>query len=270
VLGIVGIVVPFLGIILGILAIIFGILALGRKAGKGMAVAGIILGALATLVGPVILVAITMPAIIMGRSLTHQPACMSSLSACGKAMVMYSALSSDQYPFPLIKQYETVANSNAAPTAGNSINVAFEADPQGWSKMGGNSMQNVWLLMKENLIGVDAFRCPEDRGWQRRRAADRYGWTSLNEFSYGVAWPYDGENAEKPNPAKLSDPNLHPSMVIMADRNPGGPVGQFPPSNHPTVGTSYLRKDSSVSFFKGTTSSLAGITDPAAGKTDDI
>jgi hypothetical protein len=41
--------VPFLGLILGIVAIVLGIIALKRKIGKGMSIAGIVTGALATI-----------------------------------------------------------------------------------------------------------------------------------------------------------------------------------------------------------------------------
>jgi hypothetical protein len=258
VLGIVGVVLPLIGVIPAILAIIFGALASRRQAGKGMAIAGIVLGAVGLVVSPALLVSILVPTLGRARELARQATCQANLSACGKAITMYSALSSDQFPFPLIKQYETVAGANAAPTGGNSVNVAFESRAGAWDKLGGNSMQNVWLLMKENLVGVDTFHCNTDGGWRERASTDKYGWTSLNEFSYGMTWPYDGESADKPNPAKLSDPNLNPGLVIMADRNPGGPVGKYPPSNHSADGECLLKKDCSVMFFKGTRRSGAG------------
>ena len=275
VLGIVGVVLPLIGVIPAILAIIFGALASRRQAGKGMAIAGIVLGGVGLVVSPALLVGILVPTLGRARELARQATCQANLSANGKAIIMYSALSSDQFPFPLIKQYETVANANAALTRDNTTNVTFE---KGWQDLGGNSMQNVWLLVKENLVGADAFHCLSDGGWQTRGQSHGYrdgtykqwGWTSLNEFSYGMTWPYDGESESKPNGARLSDPNLNPSLVILSDRNPGGPVGKFPPSNHPTDGMVILKKDGSVSFYKSTSNSFAGVGGPELGVTDDI
>jgi prepilin-type N-terminal cleavage/methylation domain-containing protein len=225
-----------------------------------------------------LLVSILVPTLGRARELARQAACMANMSANGKAITMYSALSSDQYPFPMIQQYATWAAANTAPGAGTHTAADFSA---GWSALAANSMQNVWLLIKESLLGVDAYHCPSDGGWGKRgfslaagTTPDKYGWYDGREFSYGVAYPYDGESATVLCGAKLSNPNLNPSIIIMADRNPiTGAAYSSPrqaPANHSSDGMATLRRDSSVSFFKVNTSATGGSTYGAGYSGDDI
>jgi prepilin-type N-terminal cleavage/methylation domain-containing protein len=211
-----------------------------------------------------LLVSILVPTLGRARELARQATCQANLSANGKAIVMYSALSSDQFPFPLITQY--AAFNVASP--GTAANLTACHSPldfsAGWTVIGAMSMQNVWLLMKENLIGLDAYHCNSDGGWSKRGDADRYGWTALTQFSYGIAFPYDGTDSTHLNLARLSDSNANPSLVIMADRNPytaAPPAtgGRGAPSNHTADGMALLKRDSSVSFFK------VNITTPTYG-----
>jgi len=201
-----------------------------------------------------LLVSILVPTLGRARELARQATCQANLSANGKAMVMYSALSNDQFPFPLITQYATFAA--ASPGAGANLSACKTGNDfsAGWGTIGAMSMQNVWLLMKENLIGVDAYHCNSDGGWSKRGDTEKYGWTALTQFSYGIAFPYDGTAAGgTANPAKLSDSNANPSLIIMADRNPYGATVASPrpiPANHTADGMAVLKKDSSVSFYK--------------------
>lgn len=247
VLGIAAILLPGLGLICGALGIVFGILAMQKKrVGKGMAVAGLVL-AIAGVGLQLSLVVIIFGAAGKPRELARQAACQANLSAIGKSVIMYSAMSSDQYPFPMIAQY---GDPNSAPGPSNHVNGDLEIFS---GRLGQCGMQNVWPLIKENLVGVDAFHCPSDGGWTRRSEVDKYGWTDLRQFSYGVHWPYDGSTAAPAdqNPARLSDPNGSPCLVIFTDRNPQTASGTFPaPSNHSRDGEAYLRRDSSVSFYK--------------------
>jgi hypothetical protein len=191
--------------------------------------------------------------------LRRQSICQANLSAIGKAICMYSSLSNDEFPFPLFKAApKSDSGVNAPPTEASTTN---EDLPIGGDSLGDNAMQCVWLLMKEDLISVDAFHCPSDKGWQKRTSSKKYGWTSPNEFSYGVHYPYLTDAAGNPNPARVASngdsekdatiPLAPPSLVIFADRNPGGPVGPGRlPSNHPEDGMTLLKLDTSVSFRK--------------------
>lgn len=256
ILGIVGFFLPLLGFILGILAIVFGALGLRRQAGKGMAIAGLIPGIADLVVAPTLMAALLIPVLGHARELARQAACMANLKAVGSSIALYSAAANDQYPFPLIRQYGD-PNSPVGPA-----NVSDKSPFDPAIADSANGMQNVWLLVEQNLVGSSAFHCPSDGGWRMRPNPEKYGWTSSSQFSYGVHWPYDGPDGgageKEKQPAPLSDPNLAPSLVIMADRNPGGAVGVLNPSNHTRDGESFLRKDSSVVFYKNAADSKAG------------
>jgi hypothetical protein len=191
------------------------------------------------------------------NDLRFQNQCTYNLSAIGKAIVMYSATTSDEYPFPLLR---SSGDPNVA------VNAATAADDIWSPNLGSNGMQNVWLLLKENLVGPTSFHCPADKTWTPRETAAKYGWTAPTQFSYGVHFPYDKDAAGAESAAKLSDANLAPALVIFADRNPGGSVNaQRIPSNHPRwSGESILKKDSSVTFYKSSADSKCG------AKGDDI
>ena len=210
-----------------------------------------------------LLVSILVPTLGRARELARQAACQANLSAVGKAVIMYSALSSDQYPFPLIRQ---VGDPNIAPSASTHINT--DVGIFNGTALGECGMQNIWPLIKENLLGIDAFHCPSDGGWNKRpknNTTDKYGWTDLTEFSYGVAWPYDAPaspvTAANKNQAQLSDSNAVAGLVIFSDRNPGGNVtASLKPANHSADGEAFLRRDSSVSFYKSIANSKCGYT----------
>lgn len=255
VLGIVSLVIPLLSFITGILAIVFGILGMRRQAGKGMATAGLVMGAIGLVFWPIMIGMVLVPALGRARELARQAACQANLSAIGKSVVMYSGMTSDIHPFPLLRQYgnpndpvTTSTHANGDLFVGNTNKV-----------LGANGMQNAWVLIDQNLVGQAAFHCPSDGGWTLRLESDRFGWTSPTQFSYGVQWPYDGLDEQSPNPAKLSDSNASPSLVIFTDRNPGGSVSpNRQHSNHGADGAAILRKDSSVSFYKNTSNSFGG------------
>lgn len=255
--GIGSIVLPVAGIVLGLIAVNYGNAGMRQKRGRGMAVVGFVLG----LIGCSIQVMVAMYLLYFGghpKELARQAACEANLSAFGKAIVMYSGTTDDQFPFPLLKGY---GNPNDPVSADTHTNGPLFANGNG-KALGGNGMQNIWILVEQNLIGESAFHCPSDKGWTRRERSDKFGWTSPTQISYGVHWPYDGLDERTPNPAKLSDPDASPSLVIFADRNPGGPVtADRQPTNHRADGEAILKKDSSVSFYKGTTNSAAGYKD---------
>lgn len=77
-------------------------------------------------------------------------------------------------------------DSNFATPAGRA--EALEA-------LGSNAMQNMWLVLDGSYMGGGeaAYKCPDDRAWVARATGSlKYGWTSPNNFSYSVQFPYAG------------------------------------------------------------------------------
>jgi len=241
--------IPCFGLLPGLVGVILGIvaMAIGTRA-RGMAIAGLATGCAGLGLHVLFLLAgfIGLP-LGMGRSreLAKQAACMANLNSVGKAIALYTTNNDDQFP-TLWPQ----GNPNAALEATSHANV--------WSIRSTNSMNNVWLLVKEGMVGENAFHCPSDKDWKPRAAPGTYGWADLGQFSYGMHWPYDGDGSTA-NPARLSDPNLDGGLAIMADRNPGGPVGAGrKPSNHAKDGQAVLYRAYWVNFYKSLTDSKAG------------
>lgn len=216
----------------------------------------------------VILFVVVVPWMGKASNAARQAACQANLSAIGKSIVMYSGLSNDAQPFPLLR---ASGDPNAPVNAGTVADDIWSAD------LGSNGMQNVWLLVKENLIGQAAFHCPSDEQWQQRASTAKYGWAGLAEFSYGVHYPYRSDASDSPNPASLGPDPEHPGsgpavpegLVMFADRNPGGPVtSDRPSSNHRqsdirdgsqiTPGQAVLMRDVSVTFKKDSNCGVGG------------
>jgi len=83
--------VPVLGIVLGLAAIVVGIIALaGRRPGKGMAIAGLVLGSVGLMTAP-LLPAILLPALARAREQARRTICTVNLSSIGKAVLIYQA-----------------------------------------------------------------------------------------------------------------------------------------------------------------------------------
>jgi hypothetical protein len=173
---------------------------------------------------------------------------LSNLNGMGKALALYMAANDDRTP--LIKMAESDASGvNSAPTPANQTDGDHSSGE--WeTTLGDQAMQNVWLLVEEEIIDEKVFRCPADRKW-RARPATGYGWTSPYQYSYGLHWPYVADAAGNENPAPLVQGKVADTAVIMADRNPGGPVGEDgrKPSNHGKLGTGYLSFDCSVGWL---------------------
>jgi len=258
VLGICGI-IPLLGIAPAIAGIILGIvaLALGTR-GKGMAVAGIIVGFLAGVgVNLLLVVAIGLPQIARARDMAGRARCGVNLHNIGLAIAMYSEDHKDQFP---------LLWPEGDPNAGLDTVTA-----RGVSEIRStNAMNNFWLLVGgDYLDNMETLRCYSDKGWVERPAGS-FGWTDLRQCSYGLQWPYRGDGA-KANPAapwpyqtadpfpKTAEPRpaagLASVFVLVADRNPrGGAPDSSSPSNH-KGGQNVLHVDNSVRFYKDSSTS---------------
>jgi hypothetical protein len=92
VLGLCGF-IPILGVLLGLIAVILGIVALARSCGcgkKGLAIAGIVLGAVTMLIQPLV-ATLMVPAVQRAVELANQASCRANLKGIGTAIAMHRA-----------------------------------------------------------------------------------------------------------------------------------------------------------------------------------
>jgi hypothetical protein len=180
--------------------------------------------------------------------------CITNLNTIGQAMVMYQLGNNNR--FPLLREVPASdAGVNAAPTSDTVTDAPYRET--NWSELGDQGMQNVWLLIGTRHAPVTVFRCPGDRERQERTSEAKFGWASPYEYSYSIQWPYrsDASGATR-NPAAFTA--TLDDMVILADRNPGGPVGpDRAPSNHP--GTNTLWTNETVKYFGSDERSTVGV-----------
>lgn len=97
--------IPCLGVITGIIGIILGILALvKRKAGQGMAIAGIAVGGFGILIGQAIgavLVTILVPVVMMALDSSDRTVCKSNVDMIGRSIRSYRQEHNGKYPADL-------------------------------------------------------------------------------------------------------------------------------------------------------------------------
>ncbi|MDP6545099.1 MAG: type II secretion system protein [Phycisphaerae bacterium] len=188
------------------------------------------------------LVALMIPArSIAPPELIKQAECRANLSYIGRAFAMYKH--EEDGGFPLIwSTGQPEADIATSDSAGTIEELRME--------LAGReaAMQNVWLLIDKGFVGEETFQCPSDEDYRPRRFSDpayrianRVGWWSSANFSYGLHFPYEstmvGGRAIE-NPAHLNA-QLRGSFVIMADKNPSqnnepatGVGSNRSPSNH--------------------------------------
>lgn len=97
--GILGFCLPIIGSLLGI---VFGIIGItktrdNRAGGRGMAVAGLSLGIVSLLFGP-LMIAILLPALNRAREQANRVKCAADMRMLGQAMFLYANANGDQYP----------------------------------------------------------------------------------------------------------------------------------------------------------------------------
>lgn len=222
-----------------------------------------------------VLVTILVPVIIITLDKARQAACTNNLKVMGKAYHDY-AYSNPGDPFPRhVDSPTTLAGANTGPTGAPGSDTLAAA--------GDCSMNTVWVLIARGMLTYDAFGCPGDEGYTARTVATKYGWANATEFSYGVHYPYEEDPAgPTPNPADPADtygaangalnPPARkgdwmylPNWIIMADRNPGGPVdgSTIEHSNHNGIieGCSVVTRIGNATFYSQETSSMAGFGD---------
>ncbi|RPI59403.1 MAG: prepilin-type N-terminal cleavage/methylation domain-containing protein [Planctomycetaceae bacterium] len=201
-----------------------------------------------------LLISILVPAIQRGRELARQTGCQANVSAIGKAIMMYSTNDG----FPLMGRYgdpnAPIINYTVDPSNVHSLLTVGTGQS--------NAMNNVWFLINAGYTTIEPYRCPSDLAWTRWNRPGRVGWTAPTDVSYGMHWLYDGPKGGTipTNPARITNADVDPKLIIMADYNPGGAVSAtVMPSNHPEDGETCLRRDSTVFFYKSAVNSNAGM-----------
>ncbi len=173
--------------------------------------------------------------------------CMANLSHISKAMNNKMPDNNGNRIFGLIHSDSITATAIEV----NTDPLGADDDLTALAAQGKNAMQNVWELVANYEVTARTFQCPSDATTDRASSTPlKYGWTALSEFSYGIQYPYGTYG--------INDTALKDRTVIMADRNPGGPVdgSTFTHSNH-DEGVSVLFYDGNVTFHKAN-DSLAG------------
>ncbi len=220
---------------------------------SGMGIVGVIVVAIIAL-----MTVIMLPYLL--RTTGHRDGfltyCQQNLRSIGMAMAVYRQGHNDR--MPVIKIREGAAGgANSVPTEANQTDEEFSSG-QWQAVLGDQAMQNVWLLVATDAIDEGMFKCPADDWVGRPADAAKYGWTDPRQYSYGMQWPYQQDAAGRANPARLGTP----STILMADRSPGGPVGETRlPSNHPKNGTNVVLASGTVATFRDTAASTVGYGD---------
>jgi len=198
------------------------------------------------------------------QEFVYQAQCKANLKGIGTAIAMYKGEGDDTFPL-----LWTTGQPEADITESDSAGTIEELS----AKLNGReaAMQNVWLLIDKGYLTEEAFQCPSDEDYLPRefaneadRQANKVGWRSSANFSYGMHFPYasttvDGEAVD--NPASLTR-NTRGSFVVMADKNPSqntepaGAVGaNRTPSNHRFDGEAYLMYSGQVNWKSSTENS---------------
>ena len=220
-----------------------------------------------------ILATLLMPTVNRARELANQAACTANLNGIGKAIAMFAAEDKNA-KFPLLWESGVPESGISQDDAKQTLELlknGLDDTP--------TAMQNMWLMIDKGLIGENAFGCRSDTYYTVRepldRVANRIGWQSSSQFSYGLHYPYKYKTAPAAdgtggllNPAPLG-PKLKGSFVIMADKNPGvGAAGaakavtnltagsEVEPSNHSDDGEVYLTYGGQVEMLKSLANSI--------------
>jgi len=215
-----------------------------------------------------ILVTMLLPELAMIRLLAQSAACQANLSSMGKSIMAYQEQSGGMPVFK--KEPDTDEDVNNAPDETTTTDYKLgdkdaPADELTWEVLGDQAMQNVWLLVMGKNVSEDIFRCPgDDIAGTRGDDAKKYGWTTPEQYSYGIQWPYPYDAAGNRNKAPLGQANT----AMMADMAPeevvyGDSVGvdadnNIDPSNHTKLGTNVLLSSGGVKAYKKTDNSRAG------------
>lgn len=245
ILGIASIFLPLLGLLTGLLAVIFGILGIKKQAGRGMAIAGIVLGGLA-LVGQLAMVSILLPALFNAREMAKQTVCGTNLKGLGTSMAMYAADNMDEYPALVNEDGSWAQRWDAPPARGRQDEFdTWRADNAGCN------LQHYWLLVHLGMCGEKMFSCPSDEDYVKPEhssgSALGFGSWRNSSFAFQPATRQD-RNAAFPN-----RPGQDGAVIIAGDKltDRDAAVGgdkAHRTDNHPGDGGNFLSMNASVSF----------------------
>ncbi len=197
-----------------------------------------------------VLVTILIPAVMSGVTETHETVCATKLRTFGGAFRDYG----NNIKTPDFPRMTTDGDVDDALSDSNELKVKDDNDNDIFNTpaLGTNTMQNMWLLIDAGYLPAHGFQCPADGGYRTREANTKYGWTSHNEFSYGMQNPYNkSTKGDKTNEAVPADSDYNANWVLMADQNPGGKVDgatRFH-SNH-SAGFNYMSRIGNVAFHR--------------------
>ena len=201
-----------------------------------------------------ILMTILLPSLNKARDLAKRATCVANLNSIGKAIPLYMNENDDRTPIMNLKL--AYSNPPDAPDSGNQIEEDYEEG--GWeAALGTHPMQNMWLMIAQNMLQVGHFQCKADTEYVDREASvsdpDKYGWVAPENYSYGIHVPYTGDGTNT-NPVPFNA-NAPGGLIVFADQTPYDSAGDTsivdkstdkPPSNHKSLGTSFLSFTGSV------------------------
>ncbi len=189
-----------------------------------------------------VLVTILVPVVMNALTKSETTVCQNNLGVMGRKYNDWANdTDNDSRPFP--RHYNDASasppvdipfanpNSNDTTDGGLKTNGGSTLDVAG-TGIGTCGMQTVWVMIADGFLPDSAFKCPGDSGYVARSGPTllRYGWTDLRQFSYGIAYPYNGGVASGDNVADPADKDskgrfvYRENMPLFADRNPNGGV----------------------------------------------
>ena len=225
-----------------------------------------------------LLMMMLMPSLGRAQELARRTMCGTNLKTLGTNIALYRADYSDK--FPLLADYG-VPDEDIKDTFRGVDNIWDTAAPgTNGLTIGGNALQNVWILISKQGVQEGVLECPSDGDYTERVAPTgeslkKYGWITEKNFSYGMHSPYPHKTAGKlgENKAPLTQ-DRKGNFPIYADKIKAnnGKTWVFwadastynKPANHPADGFNLVSFTGTVSFYKTeteetTANSQAGI-----------
>jgi prepilin-type processing-associated H-X9-DG protein len=264
--GIIGLVFTIVGSPLSIIALILGIRGINassrnpqRYAGRGLAVAGVVLGAAGLLVD-LCAVVILFPALSRVRELSQRTVCSANLRGLGQALYIYAQ--DEPFAFPAVFKTSELTSGNMY--LFNPQHRTTPPSPKGIP----SPTVDLWVLVRANNTMPRQFVCPSttDLPDPATNAASYYDFASPVNLSYGYQYQHD------PNRRPIGT-SSEPTFPLMADANPyikGGVPGttfaqdrtspyRGNSANHSNrEGQNVLYQDGHVSWEKGPDCGLSG------------
>jgi len=279
ILGIVAIptTVVIIGFPLGMAALVLGIIslvaihkdpALGRK---GMAISGIVLGALSfTMIPIALLIAILVPSLGRARELANRSACGANLRGLGMALEMYANDNSNQFPLVQYAPYSPALNNPSGTAVGDAKTTSAAYYAAGPANQAGSPTAGLWIPVLQGNVPPKQFLCKSDPFAAAPAATTDATGNYFNNFqsgsqlSYSVAYPWDTTGRVLPHwkatadamlplasdMAPLDGTGTPPRHLAVSGRSAAAPK-TYNSANHGGEGQNILFADSHVEFRNG-------------------